>query len=124
MHHARPILAVIAASMFAFVAPAFGHGAASREKPKAFDSLKVEEMPFGRAGNPKNVNRTIRIGMHDTMRFVAGVAPRGDVQPGTPPHAMPADLVVKKGTNRLPGLATPGPESRMRMSRVSDVTVQ
>ena len=97
MHHARPILAVKAASMFAFVTPAFRHGAANQDKPKAPGSSKVEEMPFGRAGNPKNVNRTIRIGMHDTMRFVAGVAPRGDVQPGTPPHAMPADLVVKKG---------------------------
>ena len=97
MHHARTILAAMAASMFTFVAPAIGHGTAGHDKPKAPGSSKVEEMPFGRAGNPKKVNRTIRVGMHDTMRFVAGVAPRADVQPGTPPHAMPADLVVKKG---------------------------
>ena len=97
MHHARLIAAVMAASMFAFVAPAFGHGAPTHDKAKASHSSKVEEMPFGRAGNPKKVNRTIRIGMHDTMRFVAGAASRADVQPGTPPHAMPADLVLKKG---------------------------
>ena len=96
MHHARPILAVIAASMFAFVAPAWPRRGQSGQAQGA-RLLEVEEMPFGRAGNPKKANRTIRIGMHDTMRFVASVAPRGDVQPGTPPHTMPADFVVKKG---------------------------
>ena len=97
MHYARTILAAMAASMLAFIAPAFGHGTASQDKPKASGSSKAEEMPFGRAGNPQNVNRTIRIGMHDTMRFVAGAASRADVQAGTPPHTMPADLVVKRG---------------------------
>ena len=97
MHHVKPILAAMAAWMFASVAPAFGHGTASHDKPRVFDASKVEEMPFGRAGNPKKVNRTIRIGMHDTMRFVASAASRVDVQPGTPPHTMPADLVVKRG---------------------------
>src|SRR5687768_13008205 len=97
MHHAKPILAAMAASMFAFVAPAFGHGTASHDKPKASGSSKVEEMPFGRAGNPNKANRTIRIGMDDTMRFVASATSRADVHPGTPPHTMPADLVVKRG---------------------------
>lgn len=97
MHHARAVLTAMAASMIGFVPPVFGHGASAHDKPKAVDYSKAEEMPFGRAGDPKKVNRTIRIGMHDTMRFVASAASRADVHPGTPPHTMPADLVVKRG---------------------------
>ena len=98
MHYVRPVLAAaMAASMIALISPAYGHGESGHGKANAFDASKVEGTPFGRAGNPKKVDRTIRVGMHDTMRFVASGASRADVQPGTPPHAMPADLVVKKG---------------------------
>ena len=99
MHHARPVLtAAVAAVLMALVPAAFGHGEGGHGKPKAVDYSKAEEMPFGKAGNPKRAGRTIRIGMHDTMRFVAAGHGRAtDVQPGNPPHSMPADIVVKRG---------------------------
>ena len=99
MHHARSVLAAAVAASLLSVAPiAFGHGEGGHGKPKAIDYSKAEEMPFGKAGNPKRANRTIHVGMHDTMRFVASASGRAtDVQPGNPPHAMPADIVVKRG---------------------------
>ena len=58
----------------------------------------TEEHPFGRAGHPKRVDRTIAIGMNDRMQFVAASGQRTtDVRPGTPPHAMPGDIEVKRG---------------------------
>ena len=101
MHHARPVLtAAAAAFLMSLVPAAFGHGDGGHGKPKAVDYSKAEEMPFGRAGNPKKTNRTVTIGMDDRMRFVAA-APHGqratDARAGTPPHAMPGDLVVKRG---------------------------
>lgn len=33
---------------------------------------KSEELAFGRAGDPKKVARTIRVGMHDSMHFTPG----------------------------------------------------
>ena len=100
MHYARPVLAALVATSLMSLAPAaFGHGDSGHTKPKAVDYSKAEETPFGRAGNPKKVDRTIRVGMHDTMRFVAAVAPgrTTDARMGNPPHSMPADIVVKKG---------------------------
>jgi uncharacterized cupredoxin-like copper-binding protein len=102
MHDARPVLVVLAAtSLMALVPVAFGHGESGQGKPKAASSSKAEETPFGRPGNPKSVNRTLRIGMNDSMRFVATAATQGgraaDARAGTPPHAMPADIVVKRG---------------------------
>jgi uncharacterized cupredoxin-like copper-binding protein len=99
MHHARPLLAAaLAASLVSLAPAAFAHGDAGHGKPKAVDYSKAEETPFGKAGNPKKVNRTLRIGMDDTMRFAAAASGRtADVQPGHPPHAMPADVVVKRG---------------------------
>ena len=99
MHHARPVVtAVAAAFLLSLAQPLFAHGEGGHGKPKAVDYSKAEEMPFGKAGNPKMAARTIRIGMHDTMRFVAAAQGRAaDVQPGTTPHSMPADIVVKRG---------------------------
>ncbi|HEY9067980.1 MAG TPA: cupredoxin family protein [Burkholderiaceae bacterium] len=37
--------------------------------PHHYDASKVEETAFGREGNPKNVQRTIKVEMTDTMRF-------------------------------------------------------
>ena len=101
MYHARPFLAAafLAAAFFP-VSAAFAHGESGHGKPKPFDATKVEEKPFGRAGDPKAAKRVIRIGMNDRMQFVAAPAHgarRSDVAPGTAPHAMPADLVVKRG---------------------------
>ena len=100
MYHSRFVLtAVMASSLISLGSAAFGHGDSGHGKPKAVDYSKAEETPFGRAGNPKKVDRTIRVGMHDTMRFVAAVAPERttDVRMGNPPHSMPADIVVRKG---------------------------
>jgi uncharacterized cupredoxin-like copper-binding protein len=55
---------------------------AHEEKPHAapkVDYSKAEEMPFGRAADPKKAKRTIRITMSDEMRFT------------------PAELAVKQG---------------------------
>ena len=93
-------MAVAAASlMFAASAPVFGHGEGGHGKPKAVDHTKAQETPFGRAGDPKAVMRTIRIDMNDSMRFVAAasVARASDARTGSAPHAMPGDLVVKRG---------------------------
>lgn len=46
---------------------------------RAFDPAKVEDMPFGRAGDPKKATRTIKVAMSDQMRFT------------------PASLAVKQG---------------------------
>jgi hypothetical protein len=88
MHHARPVLAaLVAASLMSLVPAAFGHGDSGHGKPKAVDYSKAEETPFGRAGDPKKTDRTIRVGMEDTMHFVA-LARRGSAQP-TCAWAMP-----------------------------------
>ena len=102
MHNARPLpTALLAASLMALVPAAFGHGESGHGKSKTVDHTKAEETPFGRAGNPKSAKRTVRIDMNDSMRFVAIAAPHGgratDARAGTPPHAMPADIVVKHG---------------------------
>ncbi|HSA69481.1 MAG TPA: cupredoxin family protein [Burkholderiales bacterium] len=101
MHHVRPVLAAaMAACIMTLGSAAYGHGDGGHGKPKAFDPSKVEEKPFGRAGNPKHAKRTIRITMNDQMQFVAASAHterRTDAVPAIPPHAMPADIVVKRG---------------------------
>jgi uncharacterized cupredoxin-like copper-binding protein len=60
------------------VPAAWAHG----EKPDAhrkMDYSKAEEMPFGRAADPKKAKRTVRVAMTDEMRF------------------QPAELTVKRG---------------------------
>jgi uncharacterized cupredoxin-like copper-binding protein len=59
-------------------APAWAH----EDKPQAARSIdysRAEEMPFGRAADPKKAKRTVRVAMTDAMRF----------------H--PAKLTVKRG---------------------------
>jgi uncharacterized cupredoxin-like copper-binding protein len=46
----------------------WAHGE-DKHADRAFDASKVEETPFGREGDPKKVNRTIRVDMVDAMRF-------------------------------------------------------
>jgi uncharacterized cupredoxin-like copper-binding protein len=77
---------------------AYAHGESGHGKPPPFDPAKVEELPFGRAGDPKAARRTIRIAMDDAMQFVAAPQKaKADVAPGHPPHAMPGDLVIRRG---------------------------
>ena len=101
MHDARQFLAAafLAAALIP-LSPAFAHGEAGHGKPKAFDATKAEEKPFGRAGDPKAAKRVIRVVMNDRMQFVAAPvhgARRSDVAPGSPPHSMGGDIVVKRG---------------------------
>jgi uncharacterized cupredoxin-like copper-binding protein len=90
----------MAAFLMALAPAAFGHGEGGHGKPKAVDYSKAEEKPFGRAGNPKNATRAVRIVMDDRMQFVAASAHSGhrvDVGPGSPPHSLPGDIAVKRG---------------------------
>jgi uncharacterized cupredoxin-like copper-binding protein len=102
MQHLKPVLAAVAAASMMWLAPAaLGHGESGHGKPKAVDYSKAEETPFGRAGNPKKADRTIRIGMNDTMHFTAGASARPerttDVRMGDGRHAMAGDIVIKRG---------------------------
>jgi uncharacterized cupredoxin-like copper-binding protein len=61
-------LQVLAVSFSLAASLASAHG-----KPpaaaKPLDPATVEDTPFGRAGDPKRVTRTIKVDMRDTMRF-------------------------------------------------------
>jgi uncharacterized cupredoxin-like copper-binding protein len=75
------IRSIVFGSIIAVAAgTAWSHGG-SHEKKAAAKTAQVnaEEHVFGRAGDPKKVNRTIQVGMDDTMHFT------------------PGDLVLKKG---------------------------
>lgn len=53
-----------------FAAGAAAHGDASHAAPpRSFDAARIEDTPFGRAGDPAKVVRTIRLEMSDAMRF-------------------------------------------------------
>jgi uncharacterized cupredoxin-like copper-binding protein len=58
---------------------AYAHEDAAHKKA-AVDAAKAEQQSFGRARNPRAVNRTMTITMSDTMRF------------------SPANLTIKQGT--------------------------
>ena len=62
---------IVLAALLAAVAPAaFAHGTSHDKKAARKESPKVvEEKPFGRAGDPRNATRTIRIEGKDTMRY-------------------------------------------------------
>ncbi len=47
---------------------AWAHGEKPHAAPKG-DYSKAEEMPFGRAADPRKAKRTIRVTMSDEMRF-------------------------------------------------------
>jgi uncharacterized cupredoxin-like copper-binding protein len=92
--------AVLAAILGLSAATVWAHGDSGHGKPKAVDYSKADDTPFGRAGNPKNAARTVRIAMNDQMRFVAAPHQNGrktDVGPGSAPHTMPGDIEVKRG---------------------------
>ena len=71
---------LLAAAILATSGSALGHG----EKPsasKGVDYSKAEQMPFGRAADPKKAKRTVRVDMTDQMRFHPAeiTVRRGDV---------------------------------------------
>lgn len=69
---------VLFVAAMAFTPLVIAHG----DKPhaaKGIDYSNAEEMPFGRAADPKKAKRTIKVEMNDQMRFV------------------PAEITVKRG---------------------------
>jgi uncharacterized cupredoxin-like copper-binding protein len=64
----KHILQSLAFAMAVASTSAMAHSDSHAPKP-AFDPAKVEETPFGRAGDPKKATRTIKVGMSDSMRF-------------------------------------------------------
>jgi uncharacterized cupredoxin-like copper-binding protein len=64
---------VLASSLAFATGAAWSHGARHDKKAAAKPvQVNAEEHVFGRAGNPKNVARTIKVGMHDNMHFTPG----------------------------------------------------
>jgi uncharacterized cupredoxin-like copper-binding protein len=79
---------------------AFGHGDGDHGKPKAVDHSKTEETPFGRAGHPTKVRRTLNVGMYDSMHFsvLASARPPSVSDATADARSLPpGDIVVKAG---------------------------
>jgi uncharacterized cupredoxin-like copper-binding protein len=82
MYLRKLVLAAAIASLgvSSIPAPVFAHGGSHEKKAAAKSAhVSVEEHAFGRAGDPKKVNRTIDVGMDNSMHFT------------------PGDIVVKRG---------------------------
>ena len=78
MHHYR--MTAVATLLALAAGAAWSHGGGQDKKAAARPAhVNAEEHAFGRAGDPKKINRTIQVGMDDTMHFT------------------PGDLVVKRG---------------------------
>jgi uncharacterized cupredoxin-like copper-binding protein len=59
------------AASLAFSGAAWAHGGSEHKPSVKKEAQAAEEKGFGKAGDPKKVSRTIQVGMHDTMRFLA-----------------------------------------------------
>lgn len=83
MHTPSPFhlgAALATALGLALAGPAQAHGDATHAtRPRAADAAPAEPRAYGREGDPAKVVRTVRVDMHDRMRFT------------------PADLVVRRG---------------------------
>ena len=93
--------AILAAAFFALAAPVWSHGDSHGNNPPARAKAPgTEEHAFGRAGDPRRVERTLQVGMDDTMHFRVTAATRADARRDTPAdgaHLKPGDIVVKRG---------------------------
>ena len=83
-------------------ASASAHGASHKKKTATKpDQVNAEENAFGRAGDPKQAGRAIRIGMDDSMHFVVTASARPDrttdVRMGGDRRLPPGDIVLNKG---------------------------
>ena len=61
---------VILALMFTVTGAAFAHGDKPHKKKTQAPAVSTEEKPFGRAGDPAKVSRTLKLDMRDEMRFI------------------------------------------------------
>jgi len=64
----RPIYLLLGIALSGAV---HAHGEKAHAEPR-FDYSKAEPTAFGIAADPRDAKRTIRVQMHDTMRFVPG----------------------------------------------------
>jgi uncharacterized cupredoxin-like copper-binding protein len=64
----KSIQALLVALALCVSSSAFAHGEKARA-PKETKVISTEEKPFGREGDPKKANRTIKVDMSDKMRF-------------------------------------------------------
>ena len=60
--------AVFVGVALAMTGSVFAHGEKAHA-PKEKNAISTEEKAFGREGDPKKVTRTIKVDMHDKMRF-------------------------------------------------------
>lgn len=95
------ISAVLAAALSAAAVPARGHGDSHSGKPAGSPKpVSTEEHAFGRAGDPRKVARTLRIGMDDSMHFRVTAASRNEAKSDARAdraRMKPGDIVVKRG---------------------------
>lgn len=65
----------LVALLTALAAPlSFAHGAADHSSAhRPYDASRVSDTPFGREGDPRQVSRTVTIGMTDNLRFTPAV---------------------------------------------------
>jgi uncharacterized cupredoxin-like copper-binding protein len=93
--------AVLIAGFVVAAGQAWGHGDSHGGKPAAKSGpVSTEEHAFGRAGDPRRVARTFRVGMDDRMHFSAAAGLRQDAKsdaPGEVHQMKPGDIVVKRG---------------------------
>jgi uncharacterized cupredoxin-like copper-binding protein len=59
---------VLAALALTTSGSAFAHGEKAHA-PKEKKAISIDEKPFGREGDPRNVTRNIKVDMNDKMRF-------------------------------------------------------
>ena len=94
--------AILSAALVLAASPAWSHGDGHPGKPAAARSgpVSTEEHAFGRAGDPRKVARTLRVGMDDTMHFRVTAATRAGGKSDARADALPmkpGDIVVKRG---------------------------
>jgi uncharacterized cupredoxin-like copper-binding protein len=66
------IHAAVAAALMAGAGSAWSHGNGHAKSGHSKPAQVVEETACGKPGDPKKVNRTIRVGMADSMHFTPG----------------------------------------------------
>lgn len=101
--HLRSLTLAAAAASFGFASllppAALAHEGDGRKAASKPAHMSAEEHPFGRAGDPRKVTRTIPVGMSDRMHFVVTAArPHGatDAHASAAPFAS-GDIVVNRG---------------------------
>lgn len=69
MQHRLMTLAILGIAI-AFTGTVFAHGDKPHKKKAQAAAAATDAKPFGRAGDPAKVDRTIKLDMNDEMRFI------------------------------------------------------